>query len=76
MIMVILKVYWNEKKHKWENRNEVPNKLQNAELESVKKEAQTHLFDGLTLMAQQKMLVDIQTRKITPLDQYKWGYIE
>lgn len=70
------KVYWNKKKHKWENRNEVPNKLQNAVLEEAKKKMQTHLFDGLTLMAQQKMLVDIQTRKITPLDQYKWGYIE
>jgi hypothetical protein len=50
--------------------------LQNAVLEEAKKKMQTHLFDGLTLMAQQKMLVDIQTRKITPLDQYKWGYIE
>lgn len=69
-------VFWNEKKHKWENRNQVPKKLQNADLEAAKKEEQTHLFDGLTLMAQQKMLVDIQKREITPLDEYKWGYIE
>lgn len=69
-------VSWNEKKHEWENRNEVPNKLQNTELEEVKKEAQTDLFDGLTLMAQRRVLVDIQTGEITPLDEYKWDFIE
>ena len=69
-------VFWNEKKSIWENRNKVPAELLNADLEEVKKETQENLFHGLTLMAQRKILVDIQTGKVTPLNEYKWGYVE
>ena len=60
----------------WGNRNKVPAELLNADLEKVKQEMQPNLFDGLTLMAQRKILVDIQTGKVTPLNEYQWSYIE
>ncbi len=69
-------VFWNQKKAVWENRNEVPAKLKNANLEEAKKKNKEYLFDGLTLMAHQKVRVDIQTRKATLLDEYQWSYIE
>lgn len=69
-------VYWNKEKGVWGNRNKVPAELLNADLEKVKQEMQPNLFDGLTLMAQRKILVDIQTGKVTPLNEYQWSYIE
>lgn len=69
-------VSWNEEKAAWENRNHVPAELQNSDLEEAKKKSQEYLFGGLTLMAHQKVQVDVQKRKATPLNEYKWNYIE
>ena len=69
-------VSWNEEKAVWENRNHVPSELQNADLEEAKKKSREYLFNGLTLMAHQKVQVDIQVRKATPQNEYKWEYIE
>nr|WP_315124665.1 hypothetical protein [uncultured Capnocytophaga sp.] len=69
-------VYWNQEKGVWEQRNKVPAELQNADLENAKKEMKENLFHGLTLMAQQKISVDTKTGKVTPLNNYKWSYIE
>ena len=54
----------------------MPSKLQNADLEEAKKKSREYLFNGLTLMAHQKVQVDIQVRKATPQNEYKWEYIE
>ncbi len=69
-------VFWNEEKAVWENWNHVPAELQNTDLEEAKKKNQEYLFNGLTLMAHQKIQVDIQKRKATPLNEYKWRYIQ
>ncbi len=69
-------VSWNEEKAAWENCNQVPAELQNSDLEEAKKRSQEYLFGGLTLMAHQKVQVDVKKRKATPLNEYKWNYIE
>lgn len=69
-------VSWNEEKAAWENRNHVPAELQNSDLEEAKKKSKEYLFNGLTLMAHQKVQVKIKERKAVPLNEYKWGYIE
>lgn len=50
--------------------------LRNDQLKEAQQEAKEHLFGGLTLMALQKVKIDIKERKVTPLQEYKWSYIE
>lgn len=69
-------IIWNGKKSTWETQNKVPKELLNADLEQLKKKTQEYLFDGLALMVYQRVQVDIEKRKLTPLDEYKWGYAE
>ena len=69
-------IIWNGKKSTWETQNKVPKELLNADLEQLKKKTQEYLFDGLALMVYQRVQVDIQKQKLTPLDEYKWGYAE
>jgi hypothetical protein len=69
-------IIWNGKKSTWETQNKVPKELLNADLEQLKKKTQEYLFDGLALMVYQRVQVDIQKQKLTPLDEYKSGYAE
>ena len=55
---------------------EVPDFLRNDQLKEAQQEVKEHLFGGLTLMALQKVKIDIKERKVTPLQEYKWSYIE
>lgn len=70
------RVQWNEKKGTWEDANEVPDFLRNDQLKEAQQEAKEHLFEGLTLMALQKVKIDLKERKVTPLQEYQWSYIE
>ncbi|MFC2382329.1 MAG: hypothetical protein ACFNOQ_01160 [Porphyromonas sp.] len=70
------RVQWNEKKGAWMDANEVPDFLRNDQLKEAQQEVKEHLFEGLTLMALQKVKIDIKERKVTPLQEYKWSYIE
>lgn len=65
-------ISWNEEKEVWENVNQVPAQLLNDDLEEAKENSQGNLYNGLMLIAYQKVKVDIQNRKVTPLNQYKW----
>ena len=70
------RVQWNEKKGAWVDANEVPDFLRNDQLKDAQQEVKEHLFEGLTLMALQKVKIDIKEHKVTPLQEYKWSYIE
>ncbi|WGU68753.1 hypothetical protein QIU18_11610 [Capnocytophaga canimorsus] len=49
--------------------------LESQELKDVA-ENNENLFEGMPMMAKQKIRVDIQQKKIIPLNEYKWLYIE
>ena len=66
-------VSWNEEKGVWEEVNQVPAALQNADLAEAKEKSEGDLYDGLVLMAYQKVRVDLKKRKATALKEYKWG---
>ena len=53
-----------------------PDFLRNDQLKEAQQEAKEHLFEGLTLMALQRVKIDLKERKVTPLQEYKWSYIE
>lgn len=69
-------ISWDEQTKSWKSPNELPEIVQNADLEKVKKEAEENLFDGFSLMAYRKVKVDLKERTATPVDEYKWGYLE
>ncbi|ATA72752.1 MULTISPECIES: hypothetical protein [Capnocytophaga] len=69
-------VAWSEAKKVWEPVNKVPKTLlESQELKDVA-ENNENLFEGMPMMAKQKIRVDIQQKKIIPLNEYKWLYIE
>lgn len=70
------RVQWDEKKWAWVDVNEVPDFLRNDQLKDTQKEVKEHLFEGLTLMALQKVKIDLKGRKVTPLQEFQWRYIE
>ena len=70
------RIQWNEKKRVWEDANEVPDFLRNEQLKEAQQEVKDTLFEGLTLMALQKVKIDLKERKVSRLEEYKWSYIE
>ena len=70
------RIQWNEKKGVWVDANEVPDFLRNDQLKDAQQEVKEHLFEGLTLMALQKVKIDLKERKVSQLQEYKWSYIE
>ena len=70
------RVQWNEKKGAWVDANEVPDFLRNEQLKKAQQEVKDSLFEGLTLMALQKVKIDLKGRKVTPLQEFQWSYIE
>ena len=70
------RISWSEKKGAWVDQTKVPDALRNGQLKEVQQSFKDQLFDGLPLMAKQRIKVDLKERKITPLPEYKWGYGE
>ena len=70
------RISWSEKKGAWIDQTKVPDALRNAPLKEVQQSFKDQLFDGLPLMAKQRIKVDLKERKVTPLPEYKWGYVE
>ena len=69
-------ISWSEKKGAWVDQTKVPDALRNEQLKEVQQSFKDQLFDGLPLMAKQRIKVDLKERKVTPLPEYKWGYVE
>lgn len=70
------RISWSEKKGAWVDQTKVPDALRNEQLKQVQQSFKDQLFDGLPLMAKQRIKVDLKERKVTPLPEYKWGYVE
>jgi hypothetical protein len=70
------RISWSEKKGTWVDQTKVPDALRNEQLKEVQQSFKDQLFDGLPLMAKQRIKVDLKERKVTPLPEYKWGYVE
>ena len=70
------RISWSEKKGAWVDQTKVPDALRNEQLKEVQQSFKDQLFDGLPLMAKQRIKVDLKERKVTPLPEYKWGYVE
>lgn len=70
------RISWSEKKGTWVDQTKVPDALRNEQLKEAQQSFKDQLFDGLPLMAKQKIKVDLKERKVTPLPEYKWGYVE
>ena len=70
------RISWSEKKGAWVDQTKVPDVLRNEQLKEVQQSFKDQLFDGLPLMAKQKVKVDLMERKVTPLEEYRWGYVE
>lgn len=70
------RISWSEKKGAWVDQTKVPDALRNGQLKEVQQSFKDQLFDGLPLMAKQRIKVDLKERKVTPLPEYKWGYVE
>lgn len=70
------RISWSEKKGAWVDQTKVPDALRNEQLKQAQQSFKDHLFDGLPLMAKQRIKVDLKERKVTPLPEYKWGYVE
>lgn len=70
------RISWSEKKGAWVDQTKVPDALRNGQLKEVQQSFKDQLFDGLPLMAKQRIKVDLKERKVTPLHEYKWGYVE
>lgn len=69
-------IYWSAKDENWHESNEVPDALYNAQLEQVKKENESHLFDGFSLAAYSRVEVNLIQMKQTPLKELEWGYMQ
>ncbi len=69
-------IAWDQKKGAWADLNKVPDALRNKQLKELQKKLQQDLFDGLPLMALRKIEVKIKERKVTPLEEYRWGMVE
>lgn len=70
------RISWSEKKGAWVDQTKVPDALRNEQLKEAQQSFKDQLFDGLPLMAKQRIKVDLKERKVTPLPEYKWGYVE
>ena len=70
------RISWSEKKGAWIDQTKVPDALRNGQLKEVQQSFKDQLFDGFPLMAKQRIKVDLKERKVTPLPEYKWGYVE
>lgn len=70
------RISWSEKKGTWVDQTKVPDALHNEQLKEAQQSFKDQLFDGLPLMAKQRIKVDLKERKVIPLPEYKWGYVE
>lgn len=70
------RISWDQKKGTWVDQTKVPAALRNEQLKEAQQSVKEYLFDGLPLMAKQKVKVDLKERKVTPLPEYHWGYVE
>ena len=70
------RISWDQKKGTWVDQTKVPAALRNEQLKEAQQSVKEYLFDGLPLMAKQKVKVDLKERKVTPLEEYRWGYVE
>lgn len=69
-------VKWSAEAGRWDEVNKVPAKLFNADFEKTVQEVSPNLFNGMQLAALQKVHVNLKTKKINYLNEYKWSYIE
>ena len=69
-------ITWDKARSVWVDQTKVPDALRNDQLKELQAKLQQDLFDGLPLMALRKVEVNLQERKVTPLDEYRWGMIE
>ncbi len=69
-------ITWDKARGVWVDQTKVPDALRNDQLKELQAKLQQDLFDGLPLMALRKVEVKLQERKVTPLDEYRWGVIE
>lgn len=69
-------ITWDKARGVWVDQTKVPDALRNDQLRELQAKLQQDLFDGLPLMALRKVEVKLQERKVTPLDEYRWGMIE
>ena len=70
------RISWSEKKGAWVDQTKVPDALRNEQLKEAQQSVKDFLSDGFPLMAKQRIKVDLKERKVTPLPEYKWGYVE
>lgn len=70
------RISWDQKKGTWVDQTKVPAALRNEQLKEVQQAVKDFLSEGLPLMAKQKVKVDLKERKVTPLEEYRWGYVE
>nr|WP_313965869.1 hypothetical protein [uncultured Porphyromonas sp.] len=70
------RISWDQKKGTWVDQTKVPAALRNKQLKEAQQAVKDFLSEGLPLMAKQKVKVDLKERKVTPLPEYKWGYVE
>ncbi len=69
-------VRWNADASDWLEVTEVPTELYNADFEKTVQEVSSNLFNGMRIAALQKVHVNIRTKKVSYLNEYKWSYIE
>lgn len=69
-------VRWDADASDWQEVTDVPNELFNADFEKTVQEVKPNLFNGMRLAALQKVHVNIKTKKVGYLKEYKWNYIE
>ncbi len=69
-------VEWSAEAGRWDEVNKVPAELFNADFEKTVQEVSPNLFNGMQLAALQKVHVNLKTKKINYLNEYKWSYIE
>jgi len=70
------RISWDQKKGTWVDQTKVPAALRNEQLKEAQQAVKDFLSEGLPLMAKQKVKVDLKERKVTPLEEYRWGYVE
>lgn len=69
-------VRWDADANKWIEKNEVPNELFNTDFDKTVEELTPNLHNWMELSALQKMHVDLKSKKVNYLNEYKWSCIE
>jgi hypothetical protein len=69
-------VRWDADSGKWREESKVPAELFNADLDKTIAQIGDKLFNGMRLAALQKARVDIASKEVIHLNEYKWAYVE